>query len=120
LEWLCQSGSWKKQENGGAKAWVNFVGNLCTPWCPIRASYNVSGILRNSAGDYNVYFSTPLADANFSVAGSAIWDTGAGGQRAYPLGGPYQGQAATTYVRIVANGINPYDMQWVHVQIFGN
>lgn len=61
-----------------------------------------------------------MVDANYSVTGSAIYDTGAGAQRAYSMGGPYQGQAATTYVRIVTNGLNPYDMQWVHVQIFGN
>jgi hypothetical protein len=36
----------------------------------IRASGNVSSVLRNSAGDYTVFFSTPMPDANFCVTGT--------------------------------------------------
>ena len=50
------------------KAWVNFNG---TGAVAIRASYNVSSITDNGTGDYTVNFTTALADASFSVAGSA-------------------------------------------------
>jgi hypothetical protein len=50
------------------KAWVNFNG---TGAVAIRSSYNVSSITDNGVGDYTVNFTTALADANFSIAGSA-------------------------------------------------
>jgi hypothetical protein len=48
--------------NGSAKAWVNFNG---TGTVAIRASYNVSSITDNGAGDYTVNFTTALADTNY-------------------------------------------------------
>ena len=50
------------------KAWVNFNG---TGTVAIRASYNVSSITDNGTGDYTVNFTTALADANYSVNGTA-------------------------------------------------
>ena len=50
------------------RAWVNFNG---TGTVAIRASGNVSSITDNGTGDYTVNFTTALADANFSIAGSA-------------------------------------------------
>jgi hypothetical protein len=54
--------------SGRAKAWVNFNG---TGTVAIRASYNVSSITDNGAGDYTVNFTTALVDANYSVVGTA-------------------------------------------------
>lgn len=51
--------------DGSAKAWVNFNG---TGTVAIRASFNVSSITDNGAGDYTVNFTTSLADANYTVA----------------------------------------------------
>ena len=51
-----------------ARAWVNFNG---TSTVAIRASGNVSSITDNGTGDYTVNFTTAMADANISVAGSA-------------------------------------------------
>lgn len=45
------------------KAWVNFNGSGTVA---IRASYNVSSITDNGAGDYTVNFATALADANYA------------------------------------------------------
>jgi len=50
------------------KAFVNFNG---TGTVAIRAQFNVSSITDNGTGDYTVNFTTALADANYSVAGSA-------------------------------------------------
>jgi hypothetical protein len=60
------------------KAWVNFNG---TGTVAIRASYNVSSITDNGTGDYTVNFTTALADANYSFAGMAQYDTTGGGDR---------------------------------------
>lgn len=53
---------------GRAKAWVNFDG---TGTVAIRAQFNVSSITDNGTGDYTINFTTALADANYSVAGSS-------------------------------------------------
>jgi hypothetical protein len=45
------------------KAWVNFDGYTGT----IRASYNISSVVRNAVGDYTITFTTPLVDANYAV-----------------------------------------------------
>jgi hypothetical protein len=47
------------------KAWVNFgyVSSAIT----VRASFNVSGVTRASAGTYTVNFTNSLPDANYSV-----------------------------------------------------
>lgn len=49
---------------GSAKAWVNFNGS---GGATIRASYNVSSVVRNATGDYTVNFTNALADANYAV-----------------------------------------------------
>lgn len=50
------------------KAWVNFNGIAPVS---IRSQFNISSVTRNGAGDYTINFSTPLADANYVVSGSA-------------------------------------------------
>jgi len=47
------------------RAWVNFNG---TGTVAIRASFNVSSITDNGAGDYTVNFTNAFPDANYSVA----------------------------------------------------
>lgn len=54
------------------RAWVNFNGTFGTsPFTTanggIRASFNVSSVTDNGAGDYTVNFTTSFADINFSV-----------------------------------------------------
>ena len=48
------------------RAWVNFNG---VTTATIRASFNVSSVVRNGTGDYTVNFSNTLNDANYSVNG---------------------------------------------------
>lgn len=52
------------------RAWVNFNG---TGTVAIRASFNVSSITDNGTGDYTVNFTTAMPDANYSVAGTAMY-----------------------------------------------
>ena len=53
---------------GSAKAWVNFNGVTTVT---INASYNVSSITRNSAGNYTINFTNALTDANYTITSSA-------------------------------------------------
>jgi hypothetical protein len=50
------------------RAWVNFNG---TGTVAIRASFNVSSITDNGAGDYTVNFTNAMPDANYATIGSA-------------------------------------------------
>ena len=52
---------------GSARAWVNFNGITGA----IRASYNVSSVIRSSTGAYTVNLTNALSDTNYSVSGSA-------------------------------------------------
>ena len=52
--------------SGACVAWVNFYGVTTTS---IYASYNVTSITRNGAGDYTVNFTAgAIPDANYAVA----------------------------------------------------
>ena len=51
---------------GSAKAWVTFAGATGTT----SASYNVSSVTRNSAGNYTINFTNAFADANYAVSWS--------------------------------------------------
>ena len=55
---------------GIAKAWVQFDG---TGVVAIRSTFNVSSITDNGTGDYTINFVTALPNANYSVAGSAMY-----------------------------------------------
>lgn len=50
-----------------AKAWVRFNGSTAA----IAASYNVSGVVRNSAGRYTISFTTPFSSTNYCAVPSA-------------------------------------------------
>lgn len=57
------------------RAWVNFDGTRDTTGAVstantnrlIRASGNVTSVLRNSVGEYTVNFTTPFEDVNYSI-----------------------------------------------------
>ena len=60
----------------GCRAWVNFNGTLSAGGVNasqnnqpvfIRASGNVSSVLRNSVGVYTINFTTPIVDTNYCV-----------------------------------------------------
>jgi len=49
-----------------AKAWINFDG---TGTITIRDSFNVSSIVDNGVGDYDINFDTDFANTDYVVAG---------------------------------------------------
>jgi len=62
------SNTWKNvdgTENYKCKCWVNFDGTTTPP--TIRASGNVSSVVRNAIGNYTVNFETPMEDASYSA-----------------------------------------------------
>jgi hypothetical protein len=56
--------------SGSAKAWAQFT---CTSGgtLTVNASYNISSITRNSAGQYTASFTNSLADGKYSVSGGS-------------------------------------------------
>ena len=71
------SGIVQVQSNGvntNAQAWVNFNGTSgASP--VIRASYNVSSVVRNTTGDYTITFTNPMPDANYVVTGMGQYNS---------------------------------------------
>lgn len=59
---------------GMAKAWVDFT--LAGGGATVNASYNVTSVTRNSAGDYTINFTTAFSAANYGIGGT-IDDDGA-------------------------------------------
>lgn len=51
--------------NGIAKAWVNFgyVSSAIT----VRGSFNISSVVRNTAGSYTINITTAMPNANYAV-----------------------------------------------------
>jgi hypothetical protein len=81
------------EANPHIKAWVNFNGTNGA----IRASQNVTSVIRHGTGEYTINFTTAMKDANYAVVGSArrsASDTNI--DFAFPLGGTY----STTAVRV--------------------
>ena len=98
------------------RAWVNFNG---TGTVAIRASFNVSSVTDNGAGDYSVNFATALSSANFAV--SIV----AGFSSASPTFGAESATTRTytaSSVRFVLNRVDgvAVDREIVNVIIFGN
>jgi len=97
---------------GSAKAWVSFTGTTGV----IRASYNVSSITRNAAGNYNINFTNALSDANYSAIGMSQ------GQSSY-LAGTWIANgttptASTFNIYTGSYATQPYDGIIVNIAVF--
>jgi hypothetical protein len=94
-------------------AWVNFNG---TGTVAIRASYNVSSITDNGAGDYTINFTTALSDADYSTTGMS------GGVNTGYVLGVYSSAAppSTTTVRVgnFKAGVGLADEAYINVTVF--
>lgn len=98
------------------RAWVNFNGVSTTT---IRASFNVSSVTRNAAGDYTVNFTNALVDANYNavLGGINAISTGSGGGRF--INGPYGTQSTTQYRCIATQtAVGLVDCEYFCVSIF--
>jgi hypothetical protein len=74
----------------GCRAWVNFDGTKDTTGAAstantnrqIRASGNVTSVLRNGTGDYTITFTTAMPDANYAVVCACKFPNYTGGSEA--------------------------------------
>tara|TARA_R100000030_G_scaffold73875_1_gene57120 strand:+ start:422 stop:823 length:402 start_codon:yes stop_codon:yes gene_type:complete len=109
-------------EQGRAKAWVNFNGRN-TP--SIREDYNVSSITDLGTGNYRVTFSNAMANANYTIAGSACELGGGGNNDAFFGAGRstnYSDLHTTTSCTVTvcsASGSNS-DRDFISAIIFGD
>jgi hypothetical protein len=99
------------------RAWVNFNGTNGA----IRASGNVSSVVRNGVGDYTVNFAAAMPDANYGVMLTGNTDIPSGSDfGVIPVIHPTVAQT-TSSVRILCaftgNG-SLFDISQVHVAIF--
>lgn len=101
---------------GAAKAWVNFNG---TGTVAIRASFNVTSITDNGAGDYTVNFTTAMPSANYAVAGSATnsGQTASSGACSLGVNTGFAGQLAGS-VRVIQLSGSASDRDNMAVVIF--
>jgi hypothetical protein len=104
---------------GSAKAWVNFNGNSTS----IRASYNVSSITNNGAGDFTVNFTNALEDANYATQISSWYGADTSSSLVAAVGLRRGTSPTTTSVRVqtassVWNNSSGTTVDGVYVTIF--
>lgn len=122
------SGVLKIQSNSvttNALAWVNFNGATAGTNAA-RASYNVTSVTKNSAGDYTVNFTNAMADANYVVLGNIASNYASSSttvivKSATQLGAP--SNQTTTACQV----ITPYyasalldNLTYIYIAFFGN
>jgi hypothetical protein len=94
-----------------AKVWVNYNASSQA----IRASYNVSSVTYNSTGTFTINFTSSLADANYSVSGTA-W---APGQYGGSVGINSQSASSLQIQAVAVNGSAPLsNPPYVCVSVF--
>jgi hypothetical protein len=96
----------------GCRAWVNFDGSgTIGANQTIRASGNVTSVLKTASGSYTVTFTTAMIDAGYALSGSCTGNFG-GSSVAVLSAGTTTVQISTTYYNTTI------DPDWVNVIIF--
>jgi hypothetical protein len=97
------------------RAWVNFDGTKDTTGATstantnrqIRASGNVTSVLRNGTGDYTVTFTTAMPDANYCVVFGCGFTQGTPGNQSMTVGSIREGTVPLAgSVRFTVNAAN--------------
>ena len=98
---------------GSAKAWVNFNG---VTTASVRASYNISSVVRNALGSYTVNLVTALADANYSITTSSSYNNtvASPGNNSNPSSHPISSSSCAVFC---SDG-SLSDMQTISIAIF--
>lgn len=101
-------------------AWVNFDGTTTPP--AIRDSYNISSVVRVSAGVYDVYFATSMDNVNYGICGS-VGDSSGTASNSWLSSGSNTGGFGNTIIKKTVS--TPYatgslaNFTHIAVQIFG-
>jgi hypothetical protein len=111
------------------RAWVNFDGTRDSSGAVstantnrfIRASGNVTSVLRNAAGNYTITFTTPMSDGDYAVIGTFCNSSTSSTSGAWTLttNSTFNNSGATTVYSNYASGGTGFDGSG-HVAIFGN
>jgi hypothetical protein len=101
----------QQYHESACKAWVKFTGSTGA----ITASYNVTSVTRNSAGDYTINFTTAFSSADYSAAAIASNSTSA-----YIMSVGTGGNAPTTTALRIQNPLAANDSASVYVACFGD
>ena len=107
----------------GVRAWVNFDATKDSTGAVssantnrlIRASGNVSSVLKTANGVYTVTFTTALPDANFAVYGSVSDNGGTTGGTTNQFLNGYQASSSTATITTTTTGSNLGDYSHVSV-----
>ena len=109
------------------RAWVNFDGTKDTTGATstantnrqIRASGNVTSVLRNGTGDYTITFTTAMPDANYTLTGTCSPLNDPTAVRApMPKSSATYLSSAVTIKTAQESGVGAADQQTVSVAIF--
>jgi hypothetical protein len=109
----------------GCRAWVNFDGtrneadtgaSTNGANVKIRASGNVTSVLKNAVGDYTVNFTTAMVDANFSAVASSTRTSTT--LQTGPFASGFTSSTARFILTDVTNVANRYDEANINVAIF--
>ena len=107
----------------GVRAWVNFDATKDSTGAVssantnrlIRASGNVSSVLKTANGVYTVTFTTALPDANFAVYGSVSDNGGTTGSTTNQFLNGYQASSSTATITTTSTGNSLDDYSHVSV-----
>lgn len=107
---------------GSAKAWVNW--NASSGSAVINASYNVSSVTRNGAGDYTINYTNAFADTSYVFSGSS--GVSSGSQTTWMSGAPAPAlstwkQTTSTniwlsYANNLQATVNPSDVSFIAIR----
>lgn len=110
----------------GCRAWVNFDGtrneadsgaSVIGQNVKIRASGNVSSVLKNAVGDYTVNFTTAMPDANYSSNVTSLQDVSSNANYASGISPTLPTVSGCRVVCSISNG-SDYDSNIVNVSVF--
>ena len=98
-----------------ARAWVNFNG---TGTVAIRSSGNVSSITDNGTGNYDVNFTTSMADTNYATIATGAGVSGMATIRDVWVQTESEATGHTTVNAYRSGGSTQVDMPFMYVSVF--
>lgn len=111
----------------GCRAWVNFDGtrneadtgaSVIGQNVKIRASGNVSSVVKNGVGDYIVNFTTSMPDVNYSINVNSRFNTTDDNYSAHISRGNLPSVNNCTVSTLTSSTSNRVDHQYISVLIF--
>ena len=98
-----------------AKSWVNFdsVGSIS-----IRDSFNVSSVTESATGDYQVYFSNNMSNANYCITTAGNYRDNDTAGRVFVV--PRTQSTSTFQLEIYGDGGGQLESERIFAAVFGD